>query len=214
MSSNTKERILDKATELFNEQGITNTSIRNIADALEMSPGNITYHFKSKEEIVQHIQERNFQNIQSVLAQSERVGLEHFDKILDTVMIQQQRSRCFFSDTMDLVRNYPSIAQKLAQNITKNLKTARVLFDYYIGRGLLKPERTEGAYDHLIHSILLVCISWLKHQTVMATNDVHFSEEYFLGMLRSMFIPHLTEKGLKEYEALHRKKASMNDHKA
>lgn len=204
MSSNTKERIIDKATELFNEHGITNTSIRNIADALEISPGNITYHFKSKEEIIQHIQERNFQSIQSVLAQSERVGLEHFDKILNTVMLQQKRSRCFFSDTMDLVRNYPDIAQKLAQNITKNMKTARVLFDYYIGRGLLKPERTEGAYDQLIHSILLVCISWLKHQTVMATNDVHFSEDYFMEMLQNMLIPHLTEKGLKEYEELHK----------
>lgn len=206
MSSNTKERILDKATELFNENGIMNTSIRNIGDALDLSPGNITYHFKSKKDIIQIIQERNYQNIQSVLAQSERVGLEHFDKVLDTVMVQQQNSRCFFSDTMDLVRNYPEVAQKLAKNIFKNMKTARVLFDYYVGRGLLKPERSEGAYDHLIHSILLVCITWLRHKTVMATNDIHFSEDYFMEMLRNMLIPHLTEKGLEEYEKMHPKK--------
>lgn len=210
MSSRTKERILDKAVELFNAQGIVNTSIRNIADALQISPGNITYHFKSKEEIIQHIQERNFSTIQSVLAQSERVGLEHFDKILDTVMLQQKQVRCFFADTMNIVRYYPGVARKLAQNILTNLKTARALFDYFVGQGLLKPEKTEGIYDQLIHSILLVCVSWLKHTTLMATDDINFSEEYFRELLRNMLIPHLTEKGIEAYEKLHAKAIVVN----
>ena len=53
-----KEKILLKAVELFNEQGISSTSPNQIAAALNISPGNLTYHFKTKAILVKEVYER------------------------------------------------------------------------------------------------------------------------------------------------------------
>ena len=51
----TKDKITNKALELFNEFGTNAVSTNHIAKALEMSPGNLYYHFKNKEEIIQEL---------------------------------------------------------------------------------------------------------------------------------------------------------------
>jgi AcrR family transcriptional regulator len=48
----TRERILDVALELFNEQGYERTSLREIAERLGVTKAALYYHFKSKEDIL------------------------------------------------------------------------------------------------------------------------------------------------------------------
>ena len=56
----TKDRILDAALHLFNEQGTGPVSTNHIAEAAGISPGNLYYHFRNKEEIIRAICERLF----------------------------------------------------------------------------------------------------------------------------------------------------------
>lgn len=48
----TKQRILDAALQLFNEQGERGVTTNHIAAHLEISPGNLYYHFKNKQAII------------------------------------------------------------------------------------------------------------------------------------------------------------------
>lgn len=48
----TRERILDTARALFNEHGAHRVGVRDIARALEISPGNLAYHFPTKDDLV------------------------------------------------------------------------------------------------------------------------------------------------------------------
>lgn len=48
----TRERILDVALELFNEQGYDKTSLREIADRLGVTKAALYYHFERKEDIL------------------------------------------------------------------------------------------------------------------------------------------------------------------
>jgi AcrR family transcriptional regulator len=52
-----KERIQQVAMELFTEQGYDKTSLREIAERLEVSKAALYYHFQSKEEILRSITE-------------------------------------------------------------------------------------------------------------------------------------------------------------
>ncbi|MFG2225956.1 TetR/AcrR family transcriptional regulator [Streptomyces sp. NPDC048644] len=50
--SNTRQRIQDVALELFSEHGYEKTSLREIAEKLDVTKAALYYHFKTKEDIV------------------------------------------------------------------------------------------------------------------------------------------------------------------
>ena len=56
----TREKILDTALTLFNNEGTAAVSTNHIAEAAGISPGNLYYHFKNKEEIIRELFERLF----------------------------------------------------------------------------------------------------------------------------------------------------------
>lgn len=47
-----KEQILQKALEQFNEKGYSEVGVRELARLLGISPGNLSYHFRKKEDIL------------------------------------------------------------------------------------------------------------------------------------------------------------------
>jgi AcrR family transcriptional regulator len=56
----TKDRILETALNLFNQQGTSAVSTNHIAEVLSISPGNLYYHFRSKDDIIRALFERLF----------------------------------------------------------------------------------------------------------------------------------------------------------
>ena len=77
-----KEKILIKAVELFNEQGITSTSPNNIAAALDISSGNLTYHYKTKAILVAALYERMHADSQDFIKLEGYLTLDDFRKIM------------------------------------------------------------------------------------------------------------------------------------
>jgi AcrR family transcriptional regulator len=63
-----RERILDTALALFNDAGTAPISTNHIAAAAGISPGNLYYHFRNKEQIVQALFERLFEMYERVFA--------------------------------------------------------------------------------------------------------------------------------------------------
>lgn len=64
---NTRQRIQDVALELFAEQGYEKTSLREIAESLDVTKAALYYHFKTKEEILVSIFEDLSQPIEELI---------------------------------------------------------------------------------------------------------------------------------------------------
>ena len=48
-----KKLILDTARRLYNQRGLSNVTIRQVAQEMKISSGNLTYHFKKRGDVVE-----------------------------------------------------------------------------------------------------------------------------------------------------------------
>ena len=51
-SKTTREKIIERVVALFNKHGMQQVTIADIAADLKISPGNLTYHFKRKRDLI------------------------------------------------------------------------------------------------------------------------------------------------------------------
>lgn len=87
----TKDKILEKSVELFNSQGVNSVGVREIARALEISPGNMSYHFPKKEDIILALMEKMSEgNNQCFAAYARReVSLHSFMALYEELFTNQ-----------------------------------------------------------------------------------------------------------------------------
>ena len=69
---NTKDRILDTSLELFNSLGLSKVTLRTIANKMGISQGNLNYHFKKREEIIETLYFQLVQNIDNSMLDIEK----------------------------------------------------------------------------------------------------------------------------------------------
>lgn len=83
----TRDRIIDKADQLFYEQGFEHTSFAQIAEALGISRGNFYYHFKTKDEILEAVINHRIVRTSSMLEHWELEGDTPSDRIRSFINI-------------------------------------------------------------------------------------------------------------------------------
>ncbi|MGH3095702.1 MAG: TetR/AcrR family transcriptional regulator [Streptosporangiales bacterium] len=66
-SASTRQRIQQVALDLFGEQGYDKTSLREIAERLDVTKAALYYHFKSKEDILQSVLEDYLSEVEALL---------------------------------------------------------------------------------------------------------------------------------------------------
>ena len=77
----TKDRILLTSLKLFNEQGERNVSTNHIAAYLNISPGNLYYHFRNKNEIVYQLFLQYQAEVQSFMTLPQDGDITYEDKV-------------------------------------------------------------------------------------------------------------------------------------
>ena len=97
-SASTRERILDVALDLFTDQGFDGTSMREIAERLNISKPAIYYHFASKEDILMalHMRLHEFGKAGLERLASQDVTLQTWGALLTDLVNQMMSQRKIF----------------------------------------------------------------------------------------------------------------------
>ena len=53
--SSTRKKIIESSILLFNSKGLANVRLQDIAEYNNISPGNLTYHYKTKKDLMDYI---------------------------------------------------------------------------------------------------------------------------------------------------------------
>ena len=117
MSSNTRNRVLIASLLLFNEKGEPGTTTNEIANEVDISPGNLHYHFRRKEQIVDALLDAFQTDAQQVLQppDAEGVALDDFWVFLHSLLECTAAYRFLFRDFEALADTYPRAGRVLGK---------------------------------------------------------------------------------------------------
>ena len=133
MRGDTRNRILVASLLLFNERGEPNTSTNEIADEVDISPGNLHYHFRKKAQLVDALLDEFQADAKRVLTPPEHdiVTIDDFWVFLHLLLECTAAYRFLFRDLESLEDKYPKVRRVLG-HFGKGLAA---VFELYL-RGL------------------------------------------------------------------------------
>lgn len=138
--SKTKEKILRTALGLFNNEGEAAVSSVDIASVLGMSPGNLYYHYKGKDEIIVALFADFEDEIRQVLSAAIREPLKLEDNWVYLYIIFEEifDFRFFYKNQSELVNRIPALRAKFARILSLKEQTAFSLLSSLEDGGHLK----------------------------------------------------------------------------
>jgi AcrR family transcriptional regulator len=191
----TKDRILDAALVLFNEHGTDTVTTNHIAEALEMSPGNLYYHYRNKAEIVRAL----FGRIQAAWATNYAIppasmpSIGMMERMVAGNFAIQARYRFFFRDLTLLLNADPALAAAYRANREQGLANTRYLIVLFVTAGVLNPLSDESAIDDLVQLLWMVGDFWLVFKdsggAAFATADM----DQGVRLFRRLLTPHIKD---------------------
>ena len=200
----TRGRILDHARLAFNERGVTAVPIREIARELDLSPGNVSYHFSTKEALVAAlIEEAHAENNALVAAPVRPLDFARVDQIIRAIMLRDLENQWLMRDCVGLLTALPSL-RSLHQRM-QHAREARVesIVARLIDSGLLDGRRTTPALPQLQRQILVQVFFWLPAAIIAAPDrDPAESLDAHARAALALFRAYCTPVGRRRLEAL------------
>ncbi len=171
MSGKTRQRILDTALILFNERGESTVSTNHIADELEISPGNLYYHYRNKDDIIEQLFQRFEERMDLALVVPEGRAITLEDVWLQLHLV--------FECIWDYRFLYRDLVNILSRNRSLRLRFARILKRGSINsHGIMKGLNESGAMrasaaeiEGLSTNILVLATFWLNYAGIRGEKD-------------------------------------------
>lgn len=196
MQKNTKEKIISKSVELFNKEGFGAVSLQEIANQLDMTRGNLTYHFKDKELLLQAIVEEAWAKID--IERSKIRQLPSFENLHNgtKILYNIQKEYSFIFLDQHVLRN-AIVRDKFREMTQQAIRDNQATIAFAIKLGNVKPESIKGTYRNLAFITWMLNFYWLNQELVRGAKQSSFEE---MGKkIWSILLPHFTEKGQKSF---------------
>lgn len=203
MSSKTldlKQRIVNRALELFNAHGLERVGMRELARDLGLAPGNLTYHFARKDDLIVAIAARFAADNSALLEpRAQAPSFTQFFELLRRILHNQYRYRCLPLNIVYLLDDYPTFAARYHANQTLR----RTQFEQWLHQlqtaGCLRPDLTLHERDWLVGYCQLFGRAWvLEYWVFHREQPIEQVIASSLSVLARAFVPYASPAGRHE----------------
>jgi AcrR family transcriptional regulator len=162
----TRERILETSLAMFNAQGEPNVTTNHIADELEISPGNLYYHFRNKEDIVEQVFARYEARMDQTLVVPEGrlPNLEDVWMQLHLVFECMWDYRFLYRDLVDIVSRNRKLKAHFARILNRAAISAGEVLRGLTAAGIMRA--TPDEIRATAENVLLVATFWMNFNIV------------------------------------------------
>jgi len=196
----TKQKIIITAEKQFYEHGIANVRLQQIADEAGISVGNLAYHFKNKEAIVNAVYDGLLEKFSSTLSTyMQHHNLLDFDTQFSNIFHFFKANDYFLNNLWEIERTYPAIKAEWDNINNKILLQLKKRVELNVKKGMIEPERFKGSHELLAQSMLLTITYWIPQQLLKGKLA---KEENFKKALWHLLLPYLSSKGILEFNQI------------
>ena len=160
----TRERILATALAMFNQFGEPTVATTSIAFEMGISPGNLYYHYHSKEQIVADLFAEFRREIETTLATPDKrlPNAEDCWLYLHLVFEAIWKYRFIYRDVNDLVARYHVVEVQFRRILAHKIWVAEQILGGLVKGGQMRAEPAE--ITTLAQNIVLVASYWMSFE--------------------------------------------------
>ncbi|AZA77736.1 TetR/AcrR family transcriptional regulator [Chryseobacterium sp. G0186] len=200
---NTKEKILHKALELFNEKGYNNITTRHIAADLGMSAGNLHYHFKHSEDIIKILFAELTLRMDELLNKMKKIEnktLEDLYKLTFSTSEIFYSYRFIFINFVDILKKIPEINSHYEEIHVNRKEEFQLIFSGLQKNNILQKDIPDFIMDSLVQQIFIVADNWLTHNRLILKLNKKKALHHYTILQMNLFYPYLNKEQQKLYE--------------
>lgn len=159
----TPERILATALQLFNELGTAPVSTNHIADALGISPGNLYYHFRNKEEIIRALFEQQYARWDAIYAlpDNRMPTIADLQRLVRATFVAGWEFRFIYRELIALLRRDEQLRRRWVEVRARGFDGFRQLVDLFVAAGVLHDPGDPSVVTRLAELVWLISEFWL-----------------------------------------------------
>ncbi|MEQ8928045.1 MAG: TetR/AcrR family transcriptional regulator [Fulvivirga sp.] len=198
----TSDKILISALNLFNEFGFGSVTLRQIAGDLNISQGNLNYHFLKKEDIVTSLYDKFSDEIEGLVQErlkENTLNLQEIGVFLNEVMELFLKYRFIFLDFARLMQEYPKIKARYVVLVEVRVEQFSAQLKELSERGILRPEAFPGQFRNLYKKIQILTDFWISYKSLEGKFDAADIQKSYLQMIQETIFPHMSDEYQKEW---------------
>lgn len=192
----TKEKILLASIDMFNEHGIANVRLQQIADASGISVGNLAYHFKNKQIIIDYVYDHIFKEFSMILSDYLVLGnFQGIDKTISSYYFFFEKYEFFFTNMFETERNHPHIMRRWHRYTNRMILQIESRIEFDTQRDAFLPLKNE-VRELLATNIWMSIIFWLPQRVL---RGLPYDQIAFKKAIWAQMKPYFSDKGEEEF---------------
>lgn len=200
----TRELILATSLALFNRLGEPNVSTNLIADEAEISPGNLYYHFRQKQDIVEELFTRFAHALTPVLdnGETEASDAETLWFRLHLIFELKGEYRFIYRNLTDIGERMPNVGKALRGLMLRERNSISDLFGALQNQGVLQASRAEQSM--LRDQLVLTLTYWIPFADLFDPEGFEDGSAQVQAIARifQLTLPYLSDPFRQETEQL------------
>ncbi len=201
----TRDKILSTALHLFNENGVSKVSSRNISEDMGISYGNLTYHFPKKEDIVLALYQQMQEKItaQFNLLEENIFGLNFALDSLKSIFKISYTYKFVFLGFAYLNREFQDIRKDTLRQWEQRKQLLEKLAMFLANNDMLRAESSPHENKSKIGNLLHLLHFWIADAEIFYQGEEDHKIGHYLDMFYNAVRPSLTPKALQIFEELY-----------